>query len=316
MAVVAKETRSFVTGVEEEPVVRRGVIDLHVLWQIVRAQKLLVAVIVAAFVLASIAYLHVAAQKYAVRMVLTGVQSQKDTSGTLDDLSSIAGLDLGGPGTNPQFKMFVGALRSPFAAQSIANDPELLKAMFPREWSVQENRWREPPSVIMPVLRAIARLLGWHIPPWSPPGVARVFDYLRDELKVVPDSKSGVVTMELDSRYPEYAARILQALNNAVDDRIRQRDLTRASTDVDYLTQRLSVVTVQEYRAALVTNLVQQEKQRMLASAPLPYVSDALGNPLISAKPVSPVPLAVLAAAFIVGSLVAVAIARVRYRRR
>ena len=54
----------------------------------------------------------------------------------------------------------------------------------------------------------------------------------------------------------------------------------------------------------------------MLASAPLPYVSDMLGKPLISARPVAPVPAAVLAAALIIGGLVGLGIARIKYSRR
>jgi len=315
MDVKVPETRSYADE-RDQPLVRGGVIDMHLLSQAVRSEAVLVATIIAVFMVLAIAYLHVAAQKYAVRMVITGVQSHsQNASGTLDDLSSLAGIDLPTSG-NPQFKMFIGALRSPFAAQAVAADPESLKAMFPREWSATEGRWREPPSYVMPVIHAVGRFLGWHVPPWSPPGVARAFDYLKDQLKIVLDSKSGVVTMEIDSRYPSGAARILLTLNNAVDERIRQRDLQRSTTDIGYLTERLANVNVEEYRKALVTNLVDQEKTRMLASAPLPYISDALGNPLISATPVSPIPAAVLAAALILGGLLAVGVATLKYRRR
>jgi hypothetical protein len=315
MAVAPEEPKSHVRQLDP-PVIRHGVLDSRQLWRSARSQPVLVTSIVVGFLALAIVYLHVAPQKYSVRMVVTAAEGQSDSKGTLEDLSSMAGLDLGGPSSNPRFKMFIGALRSPFAAQSIASDQELLKAMFPRDWSVTEKRWREPPSVIVPIIRAVARFLGWHITPWSPPDEARVFAYLDDELKVIPDTKSGVVTLQLDSRFPASAARILLALNDAVDERIRQRDLKRASTDVDYLTQRLNVATVQEYRFALVTNLVQQEKTRMLASAPLPYVSDALGRPLISAKPVSPIPAAVLIAALLMGATVAAVAARLRNRRR
>jgi uncharacterized protein involved in exopolysaccharide biosynthesis len=311
---VKAETRSYADE-QDAALIRGGVIDTHTLWQVVRSESVLVVTIMAVFLVAAIVYLHVAAQKYAVRLVVTAVTTQAQKQGALDDLSSLAGLDLPTSG-NPQFKTFIGALRSPFAAQSIAGDPQLLKGMFPRDWSAAEGRWREPPSHVVPVIHAVGRLFGWHIAPWSPPGVARVSDYLKDELKVVLDSKSGVVTMELDSRYPDAAARILLALNNAVDDRMRQRDLQRASSDVDYLTQRLSAATVQEFRMALVTNLVEQEKTRMLASAPLPYISDTLGTPLISANPVAPIPAAVLAAALVLGGLLAVGVASRKHKRR
>jgi hypothetical protein len=315
MDVKVPEARSYADE-RDPPLVRGGVIDMHMLSLVVRSEAVLVVTIVAVFLVAAIAYLHVAAQKYAVRMVITGVQSHsQNASGTLDDLSSLAGIDLPSSG-NPQFKMFIGALRSPFASQAIANDPELLKAMFPREWSAKEGRWREPPSYVMPVIHAVGRFFGWYIPPWSPPGVARVFDYLKDQLKIVLDAKSGVVTMEIDSRYPGAAARILLALNNAMDERLRQHDLQRSTTDIGYLSERLATVTVEEYRKALVTNLVDQEKTRMLASAPLPYISYALGDPLVSAQPVSPIPAAVLAAALILGGLLAVGVARLKYKRR
>jgi uncharacterized protein involved in exopolysaccharide biosynthesis len=315
MATVTPHRRTFTDDDIDRPLVRQGLIDVHTLAQIVRGERLLIAAIMIPCLVLAIVFLHLAAPKYAVRMVVTGVQSHSQGGGALDDLSSIAGIDIGGMG-NTQFQMFIGAMRSPFAAQSIAADPELLKAMFPRDWSVSEGRWREPPGHLRRVMRAVAKFLGWHITPWSPPGVARVFDYLKRELKVVVDTKSGVVTMEIDSQFPDAASRLLLALNHAVDDRIRQRDLQRASSDVDYLSQRLSSITVQEYRLALVTNLVQQEKQRMLASAPLPYVSDTLGKPLISAEPVSPVPVAVLAAALILGGLLGVGVATIKFRRQ
>ncbi|HEY4749274.1 MAG TPA: Wzz/FepE/Etk N-terminal domain-containing protein [Steroidobacteraceae bacterium] len=315
MDVKVPETRRYADE-RDRPVIRRGLIDLHMLARIARSEKIIIVTTVLIFLVAAIAYLHVANKKYAVRMVIAAVSTHSESSsGTLDELSSAVGIDLP-TGSNSQFKLLVGTLRSPFAAQAIAVDPDLLKAMFPREWSASEGRWREPPSVVAPVMHWLAAAVGWYIPPWSPPGVARVFDYLKDELKVVPDTKSGAVTLELDSRYPEAAARIMTTLDNAVDERMRQRDLQRSTTDIGYLSERLSQVTVEEYRKALVTNLVEQEKTRMLASAPLPYVSDMLGKPLISARPVAPVPAAVLAAALIIGGLVGLGIARIKYSRR
>src|SRR5947207_1398587 len=156
---------------------------------------------------------------------------------------------------------------------------------------------------LLPIAHAVAKGFGWHIVPWSPPDVGRISDYLERELKVVTDSKSGTVTLEIDSDDPRTAERVLIALNNAVDERMRQRDLERATTNISYLESRLSTVTVEEYRRALVGNLFEQERKRMLASAPLAYVSDMLGKPMISSKPVSPVPVAVLAAGLIIGGL-------------
>lgn len=301
---------------KDRALIRGGVIDLHVLSRIARSEAITIATSVVVFLVSSILYLHLAKERYAVRMVITAASSFTQSSGgTIDELTSLAGIDVSSGG-NPQFKLFVGALRSPFAAEAIAADQNLLKAMFPREWSATEARWREPPSYIRPIVRGLAASFGWYTVPWSPPGVSRVFDYLKDELKITPDPKSGVVTLEIDSHTPEVAERVLVTMNNAVDERMRQHDLARATIDVTYLSQRLSAVTVEEYRRALVTNLVEQEKYRMLASAPLPYVSDVLGKPMISSKPVSPVPVAVFAAALIVGGLLGFGLASIKFYRR
>jgi uncharacterized protein involved in exopolysaccharide biosynthesis len=313
------KTRDTTVSTDDQapPPAGSGVLDLGAVARIAMREKVTVLAIVAVFLAASILYLHVASKKYAVKMVITSVttHSQGAGGGTLDELSSMAGLDLSTSET-PQFKLFIGALRSPYAAEAIAADQDLLKAMFSREWSAAESRWRQPPSLLRPLVHALASAIGWYIPPWSPPDATRVFEYLRDELKIVPDTKSGTVTLEIDSNKPEVAERVLVTMNNALDERMRQRDLTRATVDIHYLTDRLSAVTVEDYRKALVTNLIEQEKQRMLASAPLPYVSDALGKSLISSKPASPVPLAVLSAAIVLGCLVGVMVAVGRHRRR
>jgi uncharacterized protein involved in exopolysaccharide biosynthesis len=299
-----------------QPVIREGMLDLHLLSRIAKAESVTVLTIMVVVFLASILYLHLARQKYAVRMVINAVSTKSQSSnGSLEDLSSLAGIDLPSAGSS-QFRLFVGALRSPFAAQAIAADEDLVKAMFPREWSASEGKWHEPPNIALKIAHAVGAALGWHIPPWQPPGVSRVFEYLKDQLKIVPDNKSGVVTLEIDSPMPKVAERVLLTMNNAVDERMRQHDLTRATIDLDYLSKRLSTVNVEDYRKALVTNMVDQEKTRMLASAPLPYVSDVLGKPLISEKPVSPVPLAVLVGALILGGLLGLGVASVRYRRR
>src|SRR5215469_1849104 len=304
----AKTRDATVSTAERGPLGSHG-LDLSEVLRIARREKITVLAVIGVFLVASILYLHVAKRKYAVRMVVTGVQSnQSSSSGTLDEISSLAGVDLPGAG-NSQFKLFVGALRSPYAAQAVAADQELLKAMYPREWSASEGRWRQPPSSIRRGIQLVLSTFGFYFPPWAPPGASRVADYLKDELKIVPDSKSGTVTMEIDSDRPEVAQRVLQTMIDSMDERMRQRDLKRATVDIGYLTERLASVSVEDYRRALVTNLVQQEKQRMLASAPLPYVSDVLGNPMVSSRPVSPVPLAVLVAAVVLGWLVGVAIA-------
>ncbi len=312
---MTNETNRYVDG-KRNPVIRGGVMDLRVMLEILKSESLTVITIGVLCVALSILYLHTVKRKYAVRIEITAASSpMQERGGSLGALSSLAGISLGGEGGS-RFRVFLGALRSPIAAEAIADNRDLLVQIFPREWYAAGNRWREPPSYVRPFVRGVERLLGWNMVVWSPPGVSRVFDYLNNELKIIPDPKSGVVTLEIDSHRPDVAGRILVTLNNAIDDQMRQHDLGHATTDISYLLRRLSTVTVEEYRQALITDLAEQEKTRMLASAPLPYVSDIMGKPMVSTKPVSPKPVAVLAAGLILGVLLGCGFASAKYYLR
>jgi hypothetical protein len=295
--------------------IRHGTLDLRVAGQIMRTYPATILAAVAVCALLAIFYLHVAHRQYAVQLYITAATPTQKPAGALSALSSLAGVSLGAA-ENPKFREFLAAIRSPVAAEAIVSNQGMVRAIFPREWSTRERRWRQPHSYLHGPITLIKRILGMPVVPWSPPDAARVYEYLRDNLKVIPDAKSGMVTLELDSRRPEAAENLLVALNRAIDEWMRQHDLRHANSDIAYLSQQLSKTTVQELRDALAANLAQQEHARMLASAPLPYVSDILGTPIVSARPVHPRPIAVLVATIIIGFLIGFGIAVRKYDRR
>jgi uncharacterized protein involved in exopolysaccharide biosynthesis len=293
-----------------------GTLDLGAMTRIIRSEAVTFFTVLFICVALSILYLHVSRPKYAVRMEITSSSSaEKQKEGGLSELSSVVGFSLGGEGS-PQFRIFLGSLRSPIAAESIVSDQDLLKAVFYREWSQSEGKWREPPQSLRPLFHGLGKVLGWKFAQWTPPGISRVYDYLNDQLKVISDTKSGVVTLEIDSDRPEVAERVLLTLNRAMNERLRQHDLEHSTTYIAYLEKRLSEVNVVEYRSALITNLAQEEKTRMQASSPLPYASDILGKPMISTKPVSPKPIAAWGVGIIFGGLLGLWLASLKHRRR
>jgi len=297
---------------QDASVIQGGSINFGTMARIIRAETITFLTVMFICLALSLLYLHKARTRYAVRMEVTSASSvEQPKSGGLSALSSVVGISLGGEGS-AQFKLFIGSLRSPIAAEAIVSDQELLKAIFQREWSESEGKWREPRMPLRPLLR----ILGWKFAQWTPPGVNRVYDYLNDQLKVISDSKSGVATLEIDSDKPDVAARVLLTLNTAMNERLREHDLEHSTTYMAYLVNRLSELNIVEYRSALINNLAQVEKTRMQASSPLPYASDILGKPMISSKPVSPKPLATWGAGIVCGGLLGLWVASIKYRRR
>lgn len=295
--------------------IRHGTLDLGVARQIMRAYPVTILAAIAACVVLSVIYLHVADREYAVQLYITAAAPTEKSSSALSALTSLAGVDLGAT-ENPKFREFLSAVRSPVAAEAIVGDQPMLRAIFPREWSSKEQRWRQPHSLLHAPASLVKRVLGIPVIPWSPPNAARVYEYLKSKLKVIPDAKSGMVTLELDSSRPQEAQTLLVALNQSIDDWMRQHDLQHANDDIAYLSQQLSKTTVEELRTALAANLTEQEHARMLASSPLPYVSDMLGTPIVSSRPAYPRPIAVLIAAVVIGFLIGLALATRKYGRR
>ncbi len=295
--------------------IRHGTIDLSIARRIVGANwtTVLVATLVGASL--AIGYLHLTHWKYAVRMYITSAEPAAHSSHALSALSSLAGISMG-QGENPNFVKFLAAIRSPMAARSVVTDQGVLRAMFPQEWSARANAWREPNGFVHSVAVAVKRMLGIPLLRWGPPGAAQVYVYLRDNLKVIPDEKSGIVMLEIDSRRPGDAKKILQALNQVTDAWMRRRDLQHASQDIQFLSRQLALTTVQDLHVALAMNLAQQEKAEMLASSPLPYVSDVLGPPIVSQHPVSPRPLAAILAGIVTGFAFGFALAARKFTRQ
>jgi uncharacterized protein involved in exopolysaccharide biosynthesis len=295
--------------------VRHGTFDLRLASEIIARHKVTMLTAVAVGLLLSVLYLHVAPRKYAVQLYITAAEQTSSQPKGLAALSSLAGLSLGSE-ENPKFREFLAAIRSPVAAEAIVENEAMMRVIFPREWSVRDGRWEQPHSYLRAPARFVERILGVPVIPWAPPNAARVYTFLRDDLKVIPDTKSGIVTLELDSERPEQAEALLVTLNKAIDDWMRAHDLQHANDDINYLSQELSKATVQELREALATTLSDQEKARMLASAPLPYISDMLGTPTFSSKPAYPMPIPVLLGGGIIGFVVGFVIAARKYGRR
>lgn len=298
-----------------ERLIRHGTLDLGLARRIMMAHPVTMLSAIAVCLAMSILYLHVAHRRYAVELYITAATPSQKSSNALSALTSLAGVNLGAA-ENPKFREFLAAIRSPVAAEAIIGDQEMVRAIFPGEWSARAQRWRQPHSYLHAPADFVKRVLGIPVVPWSPPDAARVYEYLRDNLKVIPDAKSGMVTLELDSQRPRQAKVLLVALNQAIDSWMRQHDLRHAQDDITYLSQQLAKTTVEELRNALAANLAEQEHARMLASAPLPYVSDMLGTPIVSNRPAYPRPIPVLIASIVLGFLIGLAIAVRKYGRR
>jgi hypothetical protein len=219
-----------------------------------------------------------------------------------------ANIDLGG-GTQP-FQIFQAGLQSRVAADALATDQGLMRRIFFREWSEAEGRWREPPpDMVRTVINTIKSALGLRILPWEPPGGARLAEFLKNRVRVIQSRTSPLATVEVQMPDPRLAADLLLQLHAAVDRIMRARALNRAEGYINSIAAQLQRVTISDYRQALVENLAEQEKVRMMASANVAFSSEIFSGPAISPWPTSPSSWRALGLALVGGTVTAMGLA-------
>jgi Chain length determinant protein len=259
-----------------------------------------------AFLLLGVMYLQITPRKYAVSMQVAPVMNDSNSAlkGGAQALQSLTGMDLSnlaGGGQGSEFKLYTDGLTSWVAAQDLARDQKLLRALFPKEWSTQTHSWRQPFSLSHAVVGVVFPLLGIPVRAWQPPNGERMYRYLQDTVTVNPDSKDGTVTVLVEMEDPRQAADFLIRLNQTVDNILRKRTLNRSTQYIAYLQGELNKVTVSDYREALIAVLARQEETRMMASADVSYSAEIFSGPTQPTRPTAPNAGLILAMALIAG---------------
>lgn len=255
-------------------------------------QKIAVLICAAIAVLFAIVYLQIKTPIYTVSFKITPAISNTGTrsaASRLGNLASLAGINIPQDDNAMAFEVYLVELQGRATAAKLIPNQPLMRRLFPREWDEASGQWRQPPSGILhPLGQLVKFLLGVRQQPWQPPDAARVEKILDDQIHISKTPYTPVVTIYMDSPDPETAALLLWSLHLQVDDFIRQRTLTRTGRYIDYLTKQLAATTVNDYREALITSLVEQQKARMTASSGLPFAAEPVEPPVISSTPSSP----------------------------
>lgn len=295
-------------------VIRKKTIDLHEMAMTVLYGWRIVVGAVIVFVALTVINLHTSPSVFAVKMVVTQVQGSGDQGSSrmssLSSLAQLAGLNMGPSAgqSASQFRYYLDSLHSRELANELAKNRELMRTIFSREWDQQSQSWRQPtPSVTEIIRRGVMWVLGARPLPWSPPDGARLQEFLSGPggLDVQEDiRRPDHAVIEVDSTNPEFAIKLLSAVNWTANEHLRARALRRTTQNIDYLSQELSTVTVAEHREAIMQSLSEQEKVKMSAGSGAPYAADVFDRPSVSLKRLSPRPNEAYPVAILKGLLV------------
>lgn len=246
--------------------------------------------------LLGVLYLHFATYTYTVAMKITPVNSQQGvSSGRLGSLASLAGVNLPvGSDSETKFKLYLAGLTSRTTAEALLAEHDLLRQMFPGEWSDDHNAWREPRSLRTALKKGVANFLGVHAGEYKGPTVSRVEKYLRSVIRIEEGDDNPISRISINVVNPKYGEELLFFLDHTSNSFLQERDRQRAQKYIEYLKDNLDKTSLIEQRNAYASMLLEQEKMLMLASSSLPYAAEILEQPSSSERPTLPNPILIL----------------------
>jgi uncharacterized protein involved in exopolysaccharide biosynthesis len=199
--------------------------------------------------------------------------------GQFGGLAALAGFDLGSSGSTIEETLAV--LRSREFTEGFIRDEGLLPLLFDED----EFERRKPPT--------LARAY-------------RFFD--RDVRAIARDTRSGLVTVQIEWRDPALAAEWANKLVERLNAEMRARAIAKTNAAVGFLEKELAATSVVDTRAAIGRLMETQINQRMLANVTEEYALRVVDKamPPDSDDPVRPRRLFLAVISGAVGLLIAV----------
>ena len=250
-----------------------------------------VALSFAVIVALSVAYLHLAEKQYTVSATLAPSDAELSIltgMGNASDLGSLSlgriGLGIGGG--DSKFSALLQQLTSGATAQALLADDRVKAAIYDRIWDPQSRSFHAPTGIPGALREAAKGALG--LTPWHAPTAADMQRYLGRNVVTREIGISDLYSVTYSDKDPEFARYFLTRVLAISDNYLRQQKLARARAYVDYLDQRLKLVTGLDQRQALLKLRSQQENFLMAASVNLPFSADIDDPPIVPSRPTWP----------------------------
>lgn len=216
-------------------------ISLGDLWRIIWHGKWIVASITLIFAVGSVAYALMATEWYRSEALLSpaDARSTSSISGQLSGLAALAGVSVGGPGNAEA----LAVLESREFLRTFIQEHGILPLLFEDQWDKEQGDWRLEVGD-------------------EPPDVRDAVEYFRKNvLKVHQNRETQLVTIAAEWTDPDLAAEWVAIIVRRLNDRLRERALWDAETNVAYLQSEMaktSLVTLQQSIGRLLENELQK----------------------------------------------------------
>lgn len=290
-------TEPFVSG----PYYAEDEIRLVDVLRAINAQgRLIIAITVACTALATV-LAFVMTPVYRSKALLIPVSQEQENrglsaiAGQFGGLAQLAGLNFGSGGGSSKDEA-IALLKSRGFTEQFIQSENLLPILFDSEWDADQERWKSDDPDDVPTLNDGYRL----------------FD--RKIRQVTEDRKTSLVTLTIDWKDRELAARWAQLLVGRVNQSMRERAIEESQRSLNYLNQELLKTEAAEVRQAIYRLIENQIKTIMWANVRDQYSFRVLDPPAVADKddPVRPKRALMIVIGFLLGGFISLIVAYVR----
>jgi len=238
-------------------------ISVRQVWRILWRGKTTIIAATVVFALASVAYALLAKEIFRADALLAPANEQSSPmlGSQLGGLAALAGVDIG----EESGVEALAVLKSREFARAFIEQYDLLPVFFEDDWDADEKRWQVDDPVDAPDIRD---------------GVKYFHESI---LKVSEERSTGLVTLAVEWTDPDVAAEWASILVRRLNDRLRERALLEAETNVTYLQSEMgstNLVALQES----IGRLLETELQKLMLAKGNEEFAFKVLDPAVSPK--------------------------------
>jgi uncharacterized protein involved in exopolysaccharide biosynthesis len=291
-------------------------IDLAELWRAIWSGKLLIIVISFVFAVSSIFFALSKPDVYKASILLSPASSDSAggmgaLAGQFGGLASLAGISLGGGGTDKTALALEIIKSRAFLETFIIRHKLLVPLIASEKWDrindelvvddeiydVNSNKWIREVSFPKTVVPS----------PWE------AYQEFLKLTSVSQDKTTSLVTIEVEFYSPEIAKTWLKLLVADVNDFMRQQDEIEAQSSIDYLTKQLEKTEVSAMETVFYQLIEEQTKNMMLTKVSDEYVLKTIDPAQVPEKKAGPKRALIVVLGTMLGGIVSVLIVLIRY---
>ncbi|MBA6389412.1 LPS O-antigen length regulator [Colwellia sp. BRX10-3] len=292
-------------------------IDLAELWYAIWSGKLLIIAISGLFAISSIIYAINQPNIYKATTLLAPASEQGGAgglakmAGQFGGLASLAGINLGGGGTD-KTGLALEVLKSRVFLESFINKHQLLvPLMAAKSWDVNSNTLIINDEIYNETTNKWLREV--KAPKKPEPSSWEAYKAFKEILTITSDKETGMITLAIEHYSPEIATQWLLWLVSDINEAMRDQDKAEAQRSIDYLTTKLQETQLADMQTVFYQLIEQQTKTIMLAEVSLEYVLKTIDPANAPEEKAKPKRALIVVLGTMLGGILSVLIVLIRY---